>query len=957
MMSSGLYAMRQMSKLLLVIGFVLGFAFSTPRIAQAQATGSIHGRVMDPTGALVSEATAVLTQGSGRSETQSSKDGNFSFKSVTPGTYAVTVDAAGFATYSKEGVSVRSGQVVDLSISLTIKVEQQTVSVSDRNSGVNVNPDENASALVIKGADLDALSDNPNELANQLQALAGPAAGPDGGQLYVDGFSGGQIPSKSSIREIRINQNPFSAEFDRLGYGRIQIFTKPGTNKFHFRFLANASDSALNTSNPLVSQQPNYYMTFFDGNISGPLTKSASYFLDVIRYDLQGQSIVNAVNPDNISSTFSEAVPNPSSLTNIHSGLDLQTGSNNTLILREFYFRTVQTGAGVSALNLPEQAYKTDNQENTFQVADAVVVNAHLLNETRFQWRRIRNDQAPSYFSPTVTVQGAFTTGGNNQGVIQDHQDIFEFQNISTATIRDHTVRFGMRLRAYRDANYANSGTNGYYLFNSVAQYLAKTPAQYQATVISNLLARVLVFDGALFFQDDWRWKPNFTLSYGLRFEGQNRIHDHNDWAPRLALAWAPGHLGKTPPRTVLRAGYGWFYNRFTVANTFASSGSGTNATTATPYIIQAIHQNGINQQSYVIDNPNFYDPNAAAPTGTITSATGSIPSLYSIDPHFHAALDMQGGIGVDQKVGKNLTFNVTYLFTRGFHQYFTNNVTAPSFNPSTYTVVGSTPSTFNYQFQSGGVYKQHQLILTTNAQFQRMSLHSSYTFNQARSDTQGVTYFPSIAQDPSLDFGRPNFDIHQSLQLLGTISAPYAITFAPILFAQSGTPYNVTIGRDLTGNNQFNARPTYGTCGAADVVSTQYGCLDSNPVGKGEKIVPFGLGTGPANVSFSIRMSKVIGVGPKIGGPAPSQGAGTGSGIVTSGALSGGKLDATAKRKYNLTLTAGAINLFNIVNLASPNGTLLSPLFGKSQSLATGAYANPLPGNRYIFTSAIFSF
>jgi len=134
-------------------------------------------------------------------------------------------------------VLVRSGQAVDLSISLTIKVEQQNISVSDENSGVSVSPDENASAMVIKGADLDALSDDLNELANQLQALAGPAAGPNGGQIYVDGFSRGQIPPKSSIREIHINQNPFSAEFDRLGYGRIQIFTKPGTNKFHLRFL------------------------------------------------------------------------------------------------------------------------------------------------------------------------------------------------------------------------------------------------------------------------------------------------------------------------------------------------------------------------------------------------------------------------------------------------------------------------------------------------------------------------------------------------------------------------------------------------------------------------------------------------------------------------------------------------------------------------------------------------
>lgn len=148
-------------------------------------------------------------------------------------------------------------------------------------------------------------------------------------------------------------------------------------------------------------------------------------------------------------------------------------------------------------------------------------------------------------------------------GVSQDHEDIFELQNYSTATMGKQTLRFGTRLRAYRDANYSTSGSNGTYTFNTIASYLASTPAQYSATVISNPLARALLFDGALFFQDDWHWTPNLMVGLGLRYEGQNRIHDHADWAPRLALAWGFGGSAKTPPKTVLRAGYGWFYNRF----------------------------------------------------------------------------------------------------------------------------------------------------------------------------------------------------------------------------------------------------------------------------------------------------------------------------------------------------------------------------------------------------------
>ncbi len=235
MTSQGPHVVRQLSNLLLVIGILLAFAFGTPHIADAQAAGSIHGQVLDSTGALVPNATVVLTHG-GRSETHSGMDGAFNLKSIDSGTYTLTVNAAGFATYSKTDVSVRSGQVVELIISVIVKAEQLTVSVSDQNSEVSVNPDENVSAMMIKGADLDALSDYPNELASQLRPLAGPAAGPNGGQIYVDGFSGGQIPPKSTIREIRINQNPFSAEFDRLSYGRIQIFTR-GCYGFYARTL------------------------------------------------------------------------------------------------------------------------------------------------------------------------------------------------------------------------------------------------------------------------------------------------------------------------------------------------------------------------------------------------------------------------------------------------------------------------------------------------------------------------------------------------------------------------------------------------------------------------------------------------------------------------------------------------------------------------------------------------
>jgi hypothetical protein len=916
----------------------------------AQSAGALHGQVLDPSGAIVPGASITLAAGKNAFTTKSSADGSYSFHDLPPGNYSLTVDAEGFAPLTRSNVVVAAGQTRQMDLSIKIAVQQQDVTVTGKNTGVSVNPDENGGAIVLNGSDLDALSDDPDQLQNELQALAGPAAGPNGGEIYVDGFQGGQIPPKSSIREIRINQNPFSAEFNRIGYGRIEILTKPGSDKFSGHLGGFGSTSALNTANPLVPVQPDYYLYSFQGDVNGPLTKTASYFFNAFDMQRQNQSIVNAVNPNDTTAIIQQALPNPSSFLYVNPRVDFQLGKSNTLTVRESFSRNVAKGNGPGGLSLAEQAFNSSGYQNGLAIGDTVVVNSHLINETRFQWQRIRNSQAPDFLTPTITVQGAFITGGSNSGVVQDHQDVFELQNYSTATAKLHTMRFGVRLHAIRDANYSTSGENGNYVFQSIDHYLAGTPDQYHVTVVNNPLARATLFDLGLFFQDDWRVKPNLTLSAGLRFESQNWIHDHADLGPRLALAWAPGHTGTGPAKTVVRGGYGWFYDRFNVPGSLNSPG-------ATPYVIQTIHQNGINQQSFVVNDPNFYDPNT--PVVPTQGAATTRPTFSTIDPHFHAALNMQGGVGVDRQISK-VTLNATYLYTRGIHQYLSDNVTAPEFDPTTYTITGATPNAYNYQFQSGGVFTQHQIITTANARFRRLSLTSSYTYSKAESDTQGPNYFPSVANNPGFDYGRASFGIHHRVFLLTTYTAPHGIILAPLLSAQSGTPYNISIGSDLTGNNQFNARPTFGTCGAADVVSTPFGCLDSNPTGKGEMIVPFNLGTGPANVIFHMRASKAIGIGPRkeSGSGLNSGGQNTSvNGRGLSGTSSGPRLDATVPRKYNLTLVVVALNLFNIVNRGPENGVLNSTLFGQSQTLAGGPFGSPTPGNRSILFSANFSF
>ncbi len=201
----------------------------------------------------------------------------------------------GFASFVKMGVRVAAGATLTVDAKMAIQTEQQVVQVSTNATQLSVDADSNASATVLKGADLDALSDDPDELSAELSALAGPTAGPNGGQIYIDGFTGGQLPPKSSIREIRINQNPFSAQYDRLGFGRIEILTKPGTDKFHGSFQLQGNASFFNTGSPFVSSQPPYHTIFFLGNVTGPIYSKASFTLSGSRRQNDTNSLINAV--------------------------------------------------------------------------------------------------------------------------------------------------------------------------------------------------------------------------------------------------------------------------------------------------------------------------------------------------------------------------------------------------------------------------------------------------------------------------------------------------------------------------------------------------------------------------------------------------------------------------------------------------------------------------------------
>ena len=395
---------------------VLLFSLSVSALLAQTSSGALRGQVTDPSGAAIANASVIMTPASGSPiVVQSNGQGMYEFKTLPPGKYMLTVAAEEFTLFENDNVVI-ADQPLRLNVAMTIEVETQKVQVSDTAPTVDVNPSNNAGAIVISGKELEALPDDPDELQSDLQALAGPSAGPNGGQMYIDGFTAGQLPPKSSIREIRINQNPFSSEYDQLGYGRIEIFTKPGTDKLHGQIYVLGNDSAFNSPNPFAGAEPPYDSTQYSGNVGGPLGKSASFFFNLDRRNINELTAVNAyvLDPSLNPTQLVESIPNPRQRTNLSPRLDWALSKNNTLTARYQYYRDTETNNGVGLFNLPSQSYYSKSTEQTLQMGDTQVYwrkdrqrNA-LPVHSRCQSSRIRATQPRrSMCSETLTEAAA----------------------------------------------------------------------------------------------------------------------------------------------------------------------------------------------------------------------------------------------------------------------------------------------------------------------------------------------------------------------------------------------------------------------------------------------------------------------------------------------------------------------------------------------------------------------
>lgn len=960
-MSADLYSRKRRAwAYLRRVTFIL-FVLMGGTVASAQNSGELLGQVIDPSGAVVQGASVQAAQtptGVVRSVTTDGA-GQFRIDGLPPGQYRVTVQAQGFQPEIHAAAVPAGGGTVKLQIRLAIATQAQQVVVQGNNPSLDLSPQSNASAVVVSGKDLDSLSNDPDELLNQIQALAGPAVGPDGGEIYIDGFTMGDLPPKSAIREIRVNSDPFSVENDRLGYGRIDIFTKPGADRYHGGASTEFNDDRMNARSTFLSGSglppPAYHTWLTDANLGGPLGKKASFLFAFQRRNIDR---ANLVNTDVLDSNFNivpyiASVDNPRVLTDLNPRVDLQLGSKNTLAVDYEYFLIGENNDGVDTQSLPSTAYDSGRHHHSLRIMDEQALTANLVNEIRFQYLHFHNTQTPLNATPAIDVLGAFLGGGTTEGALQRYESHYEFQDYATLNRGRHLLQFGGFFRSVRRREDASANFNGTFTFNSLADYQqteqslrsGKTMAQIQAAGYGpsqfnitggNLGASVNRIDGTLFLGDDWKATSRLTASFGLRFESENVISDHADWAPRAGLSWASGAGSR--PKTVIRAGFGLFYERFD-----------------DDQMIVAQRLNGVNQLTYIVNQPQFF-PNVPS-LSSLAANDHSLPTVYRIAPDLRSPYDMDTAASVERQVARSVTASVTYLYSRGNRQFLTNDINAPlpgTFDPSNpqsgTRPLGNAAGNI-YQYESAGIFRQRQLIANVHASVgNRFSLFGYYVLNNSHSDSSGVDNFASNPWNLMQDYGRARFDIRNRLALGGTAALPLALRLSSMFIASSGQPFSILLPQDLYGTGIRNARPSFATAStpSADLVNTGFGSFDIAP-GAQDTPIPPNTGTAPANFMLNLRASRTFGFGGESGkthggegtaesAPQPHHARGLGGRGLGGGGGFG--LGGATNRRYAFTISASALNVLNTVNLAPPEATLGSPLFGQSISLATGPYA-----------------
>ncbi len=1012
-----------------LLGAVVLYLSLASLVLGQQTTGALKGTVTDQLGSLVVGAKVTLRNARGVSTTANTNSaGVYEFRRLDPGKYEIRIDSPGFSVFEDKTVEIRAHELKTIDVQLEVALEDQQVTVDDRN--ISTDADNNANALVLRGRELEALPNDPQALAQALQAMAGPTDPEAGGQaqIKVDGFSNGQLPPKEAIREVRINNNPFSAENEFPGWNGIEIFTQPGADKWHGGFSFDFTDESLNSRNPFTTRRAPYQQRAYNFSLSGPvIPKRASFSFYFGRYASDANSVVNATILDPVTLkplTVNESFVTPD-VNNYGNGrFDFKINKIHTIVGRFNYNRSTQDLQGIGGYSLPTRAYKGLRTYFVAQVTETALLNEKTVNETRFQFTSGRFNQSSVLDAFALNVLDSFNGGGSQVGASANRTDRFELQNFTSWTHGNHFLKVGGRMRHVKIDSVSPGNFGGTWTFaggrgprldendhvilvngqpeiidvGSLERYrrtlafsrAGLSPAEIRALgggasqfsiAGGNPEAIVKQFDVALYMQDEWKVRPNFTLSPGFRYENQNNISSNYNFAPRIAFAWSPvfghkkpaintapkpapvpganaaapapaagpapaGPAPSGPPKTVFRGGLGVFYGR-----------------TSEDITLQTTRFDGENQQQFLVTNPAVLDLFPAVPPIEALDAFAQpqIRRLKSDD--LQTVRQLRFMFTVERALPANVKLSLTYMHGRAARSQRLVNINAPlggTFIPgvpsSGVRPLGADAGNV-LEYESNGHSISNTLSVNINGTVKKAQFWGGYNLNKSRSTDGGQSGSPFDAYDFSNEYARSPFSSLSFMYGGGSYTTPGGINLNMFMVANSGYPFNITTGRDTNGDTYFSERPAFATnLNEPGVIVTPLGAFDPTP-SPGQTIIPRNFGRGPGFVSVNMSMGKTFKFGKAIEPKTPPPGA-----PKTTDATKDQKPPAKppVQRPYSLTFSVNATNIFNRTNKGNPVGNMSSPFFLKSPSGSNNFSFGPgggSGGNRVINLRVRLSF
>jgi hypothetical protein len=758
-----------MNKFALLVTFLL---FSTAQSGAQSVSFTVFGTVRDQSGANVPGATVTLSTSGGNSgsrTTRTTLDGAFSFDRVTAGNYNVQVQQEGFkVTTSRLSVSNRQPRPVDLK--LEIADLQQEITVAADVNQVSIQSDENRDVAAL---DRNALDNTPifdqNYIATISRFLDSGALGTGGATLIMDGLQVNSVSlPPSAIQEVKINQNPYSPEFLRPGRGRIEVVTKAGARDYHGSLNFVFRDNRFNAREPFAATKPQEQRRILETSLTGPIgSGKTSSFLFAGSYNSEdAQSIVYAIGP---SGEIRTNVATPQREADVSLRLSHQFGSRNTVSLRYEGLDQYTKNQGVGGVVLPETARNFRNREDTLTYTQSTTITPKLINDFRIlfgkEYQPIRSVQS----APKIVVLDAFTSGGAQADRLQTEYHT-AFHDTLGWSHGKHTIKAGIdspdiSRRGLED----HTNFQGTYTFASLQDYQSN---RFLSFVQQAGQDKVIFWEKVLagFFLDDIRLRPNLTVSLAARYDWQNYFNDTNNVSPRIAFAFSPA----SHPKTVIRGGAGYFYDR----------------TGANP-IFDILRYDGVHLLQYVVTDQ------------------GQIPNtlITKLAPDVRIPYLLQFGVGVERQLTKATTISFNYTGSDTTGAFRSRDINAPL--PPFYAARPNLNYSIIRQIESSGRAESHSLDISVRGKVTHFfSGLMQYTLARAYNDTSGITAYPANNYDLSGEWSRADFDQRHRFNLLGTINAGKLFNVGVGVSLNTGRPYSLTTGRDDYHTSFATARP-----------------------------------------------------------------------------------------------------------------------------------------------------